>query len=163
MHATARTLVDRPIEDVWAYVADVEHLADWVDGVSDVRPPADDPVVAGSTFSSRYAYRGETFDVEYEVTAADPPRRLDLRSTAGPFPFAGSLRLAEVEGGTEVSNTLEAGSDGLATSVIFAVLGPVVRRLMRRQLARELEALASAVERGDAAAPPGASTPDPAA
>lgn len=116
----------------------------WVDGVSDVRPPTDGLAV-GATFSSSYTYRGETFDVDYDVTAVDPPHRLDIRSTEGPFPFAGSLRPVEVPGGTEVSNTIQAGSDGLATSIIFAVFGPLVRRLMRRQLARELEDLGRAV------------------
>ena len=154
MEATARRVVTRPIEDVWEYVSSVENMGEWVDGVSDVRREDGDDLGVGSRFSSKYTYRGETFDVDYEVTAYEPPNRLDVRSTDGPFPFAGSIRLTEVDGGTEVSNTIDAGSDGLVTSAIFAVLGPLLRRLMRRRLAEELDLLAGEVERagGEAAA-----------
>lgn len=151
MEATARAVVDRPIDDVWAFVSTVERMDEWVDGVSDVRRHDEGDLAVGSTFESKYTYRGETFDVEYEVTHLDPPHRLDVRSTEGPFPFAGSIRLVEAAGGTEVSNTIDAGSDSRATSVIFAVLGPLIRRLMRRRLATELDDLAAAVDAGGGA------------
>lgn len=149
MEATARAVVPRPIDAVWALVSSVERMEEWVDGVGDVRRGDDGDLVVGSTFESKYTYRGETFDVEYEVTRHDPPHRLDIRWTAGPFPFAGSIRLVEAAGGTEVSNTVDAGSDSLATSVIFTVFGPLIRRLMRRRLAGELDHLATAVESAD--------------
>ena len=145
MRATATTLLDRPVQEVWAFVSDVETMAAWVEGVSDVEPPADGLNV-GARFSSSYSYRGKTFDVDYEVTAVDPPTRLDIRSTEGPFPFEGTLRLTPVDGRTRVSNTIDAGSDGLATTLIFTLLGPIMRRVMRRQLATELDALADALE-----------------
>ena len=145
METTARTVVDRPIEDVWAYVSDVENMEAWVEGVGDVRTGDEFELAAGSTFSSSYTYRGETFDVEYEVTTVEAPRRLDVRWTSGPFPFTGSIRLVEVADGTEVSNTIDAGSDGLATSFIFTAFGPVVRWMMRRQLAAELDRLGAAI------------------
>jgi hypothetical protein len=129
---------------VWAYVSAVEHMGEWVEGVSDVR--CDEEVGVGTRFSSKYSYRGKTFDVEYEVTAYDPPVQLDITSREGPFPFDGSIRLVESGGRTEVSNTIDAGSDSFATTVIFTLFGPVVRRLMRRQLAGELHELAGALE-----------------
>lgn len=146
MEVTARGVVDRSIDDVWAYVSTVENMDEWVPGVSEVRRSDDAELEVGSRFSSKYTYRGETFDIDYEVTTYDPPRRLDIRSTDGPAPFAGSLRLAPVDGGTEVSNTISAGADGLAASVLFAAFGPVVRLLMRRRLAAELDLLAGAIE-----------------
>lgn len=146
MEATARTVVEVPIGDVWAFVSTVENMEEWVVGVSDVRRGGSDQLEAGSRFSSKYTYRGETFDVDYEVTTYEPPGRLDVRSTEGPFPFSGSIRLVEVEGGTEVSNTIDAGSDGLATSIVFVAFGPLVRWTMRRQLAEELDQLALALE-----------------
>lgn|GEM_PF-410878 len=153
MKATAHAVIDRPIEAVWDIVATVENMEQWVGGVSDVRPPADGLDV-GAHFSSNYTYRGETFDVDYEVTAVDPPHRLDVRSTEGPFPFSGSIRLVEVRAGTAVSNTIDAGSDSVATSVIFAVFGPLIRRMMRRQLEAELGHLAEAVDETVGAAGP---------
>lgn len=146
MQATARALIDRPIEEVWDFLSTIEHMEDWVTGVSDVRRDHETELEVGAKFSSKYTYRGRTFDVDYTITTFDPPHRLDIESTAGPFPFHGSLRLLEFERGTEVSNTIDAGSDSIATSIIFTVLRPVVRRLMRRQLADELDELQAALD-----------------
>ena len=139
--ATAERVIELSIDDVWDYVSTIENMSAWVEGVTDVSGPGEGELEVGARFESQYTYRGETFDVEYEVTAFEPPTRLDIASRAGPFPFSGSLRLSDLDGHTRVSNTIDAASDGVATTVIFTFFGPVVRRLMRRQLAGELDEL----------------------
>ena len=101
----------------------------------------------GSTLASKYTYGGGTHDIEYEVTAFDPPTRYDMVSREGPFPFEGSVELAAIdEGATLIRNTIDAGADGAATKVIFAVGGPIVRYMMRKQLHGELEELKEMLE-----------------
>ena len=58
------------------------------------------------------------------------------------FPFEGTLELEETEGGTRVRNTITAGSDSGFTTFMFTVLAPLCRRMMRKQLAKELDRLA---------------------
>ena len=95
----------------------------------------------GTTFHSKYNYRGKSFDMDHEISAFDPPNTLGTRSTEGPFSYDGHLVLTESDGGTVVSNTVEVGSDSWMTSVMFAVAAPLMRRMMRGQLVKELKAM----------------------
>ena len=88
----------------------------------------------------------KTHTIDYEVTAYEPQRHFATQSTEGPFPFQGELDLERVGQGTKVTNTIDAGSDGLFTTITFKLLGPLVRISMRRQLHKELVALKSILE-----------------
>ncbi|MAG35854.1 MAG: hypothetical protein CL878_06390 [Dehalococcoidia bacterium] len=146
MRAETRIEVERPIEDVWAFVADIENMGQWVDGVSEPRMSNGNDMGEGATFTSKYTYGGKTHTLDYEVTAYKPPKRLAMRSTEGPFPFDGELDLETVGGGTLVTNTIDAGSDGTFTTVMVALFGPVLRMMMRRRLHQELVSLKGILE-----------------
>lgn len=146
MKASASVVIDQPIERVFAFVADVEHMDRWVDGVTEPRLTSEGPVGVGSTFVSKYTYADKTHDIAYVVTAYDPPRRHAVKSTSGPFPFEGWVDLETVAGGTYVTNTIDAGSDSPFTAIMFALLGPFLRLMMRRRLRAELELLKASLE-----------------
>lgn len=155
MKSSAAIDVDRSIEEVFAFVANVENMERWVDGVGDARLASDGEVAVGSTIESDYTYRGKTFEMDMEVTAFEEPTRFGTRATEGPFPFDGLVELEEIPGGTRVTNTIDAGSDSWMTTVIFTLGGPIVRRMMRKQLATELEELRDALDEDAAVeAPP---------
>ncbi|MFD1515040.1 SRPBCC family protein [Halomarina rubra] len=145
MRATAAIEVDRPSEDVWAYVANVENMDEWVVGSSDTRRVGDE-VGVGARYEGQYSYGGRTSPMVYEVTDYDPERRYGVRSVEGPFPFEGELTLAETPTGTRVTNTIDAGSDGRTTTVLFTLFGPLMRRMMARRLRAELETLRDRLE-----------------
>ena len=148
MKAGTSIVVERPIEDVWAFVANIENMDKWVVGVSEPRLSNGRDMGVGATYTSKYTYAGKTQTIDYEVTAYEPHRHFATRSTEGPFPFEGELDLERVGQGTKVTNTIDAGSDGLFTTITFKLLGPLVRISMRRQLHKELVALKSILEAG---------------
>ena len=85
--------------------------------------------------------------MHYVVTAFEPPTRYALKSTEGPYPVELTLRLDAAAGGAvRIAKTTRAGSDGRVTSAMFLLLGPLLRRLMRRQIAKELARCKAAVE-----------------
>ena len=142
---TVDVVVDRPIQEVWEFVSDFKNMEGWVDGVSDLKPPEGELGI-GSTFASKYTYGNRTHDITYEVTAFDPPLHIAMKSTSGPFPFEGTLTLEKWGDGTKVTNTIEAGSDSLFTTVTFVVLRPLIGMMMRKQLRKELRQLKAIVE-----------------
>ena len=146
MKAGTSIVVERPIEDVWAFVANIENMDQWVVGVTEPRLSNGRAIGLGTTYTSKYTYGGKTHNVDYEVTAYEPHRHFATRSTEGPFPFEGELDLERVGQDTKVTNTIDAGSDGLFTTITFTLLGPLVRTMMRRQLHKELVALKSVLE-----------------
>ena len=148
MKAGTSIVVERSIEDVWAFVANIENMDKWVVGVSEPRLSNGRDIGVGATYTSKYTYAGKTHTIDYEVTAYEPQRHFATQSTEGPFPFKGELDLERVGQGTKVTNTIDAGSDGLFTTITFKLLGPLVRISMRRQLHKELVALKNVLEAG---------------
>ena len=146
MKAGTSIVVERPIEDVWAFVANIENMDQWVVGVSEPRMANGRAMGVGARYTSKYTHAGKTHTVDYEVTAYEPRRHFATRSTEGPFPFEGELDLERAGQGTKVTNTIDAGSDGLFTTITFTLLGPLVRIMMRRQLHKELIALKAVLE-----------------
>lgn len=146
MRATAETVVNRPNEQVWAFISDVKSMERWVTGVSDVKAPADGKLAAGATFQSAYRYAGHTHEVTYSVTAFAPGKRIAIRSIQGPFPFKWEVGLEPAGDGTRVRHTVDAGADSLVTAIMFAVMWPLMRYGMRRGLRKDLERLKEALE-----------------
>jgi hypothetical protein len=72
--------------------------------------------------------------------AIDPARSLVLRSVQGGVTADYSYRLTPTESGTRVELTAE-----VSTSGAWSVLGPVIRRAIRRADAAQLADLARAV------------------
>ena len=64
----------------------------------------------------------------------------------GPFPFVGELELVRRGGGTEVTNTLSAGSDHVVTTLMFRFLPFIVRPMMAKQIRKELEQMKAILE-----------------
>ena len=141
MKATAEITLDRPVDEVWNFVSNIENLGRWVEGIEAPKQTSDGRTGVGTAYHSKYNYRGKSFDMDHEIYEFEPPNRLGTRSIEGPFAYSASLILAAADGGTSVSNTVEVGSDGRLTSVIFAIGGPLVRKAMRGQLMKELRAL----------------------
>jgi uncharacterized protein YndB with AHSA1/START domain len=140
LKASATIEINRPIDEVFAYVADLEHMERWVEGVSNAELVSGEPNVVGARYESDYTDGGRTTRMTYEVLAVDAPTGLAMRGE-GPFPFEGELHLESTAEGTRLTNTIDAGADGRFTKVVFTVLGPLSRRMMRRQLRAELGAL----------------------
>jgi uncharacterized protein YndB with AHSA1/START domain len=141
MKTTAVITLDKPIDEVWNFVSSIENLGLWVEGIEAPKQTSDGRTGVGTTYHSKYNYRGKSFNMDHEIYEFEPPHRLGTRSTEGPFAYDASLILAEAGGGTSVSNTVEAGSDSWLTSAIFTIGGPLVRKAMRGQLMKELRAL----------------------
>jgi hypothetical protein len=146
MESTATMLIRRDQQEVFDYVSNPINMSHWIEGVSEPRITSYGSITQGTTFESKYTYGGGTYDINYEVTDFDPPYRFGTRSVEGPFPFIGRLVLDKDPKGTLVSNTVEVGADGVFTKVMFTVLAPFMKRSMRKQLVKELEALRSRLE-----------------
>ncbi|WP_338729303.1 SRPBCC family protein [Haladaptatus sp. DJG-WS-42] len=140
MQSSASIDIAQPVQDVYAYISSVENMANWVDGVSNVQHVSGEPDEEGATYTSDYTYGGRTTEMTYEITTAEPPNRFAMVGT-GPFPFEGELLLTATPSGTRVTNTIEAGADGRFTKAMFTVFRPVMRRMMARQLGKELAIL----------------------
>jgi len=113
MPAASNTItINRPIADVFAYVADGLNGPAWRSGILDIAHASGEGLGA--------VYRqgvkgpgGRRIDADYEITAWDPPKRLAFKAIAGPVRPTGEYRLAESGAGTSITFSLDAQLGGL--------------------------------------------------
>lgn len=137
--------IERPVDEVFAYVSEPENFPRWNSAVRTVRKTSsgDDPV--GSTYAMTRQLPSGQAENELEVTAYERPRQFTIRTLSGPTPFVYRYALARSDGGTLLELDAEVELPAPA-----ALVGPLARRAVKRgvdenfaTLKRILEAPAS--------------------
>jgi uncharacterized protein YndB with AHSA1/START domain len=136
--------IDRPPEEVFAYVADPEHLPEWSGIVQEVRKEGQGQPQEGDRFTTAAKFLGRRFETPMEVVAHEPPRRHSDRSTGGPFEQEYTFIVEETEGGgTRLTQVAEGEPAGF-----FRLVGPLLEMAGRRQFRADLENLKALLEAG---------------
>ena len=105
--ASYTVTIARPIEDVFAYVADGERCPEWRPSVIDIGR------ASGEGLGARYEQgvrgpKGRRIAADYEITVYDPNRRIEFQTVAGPVRPHGVYEFAETDGGTRLTFALDA-------------------------------------------------------
>ncbi len=148
MNTKTSILIDRPIDEVFAYVSNVENMPRWVSGVRRARLVSK-KVKSGARFSADYAEGIRSAAINFKVVEFEPPVRFSATSERGPFsfPFRGTLEFRAVGDATEVTSNVETGPESVATRLANLLFGPMVRRGFQRRLQDELQALKASISR----------------
>lgn len=125
-----RIEVERPPEEVFALLANLENDPRWRREWVDARPRSDGSPAVGSTTVLVGHGLGRRFEVEYEVTELEPSRTVAWRTLSGPLPLLFSRSVEQIDQGTRVTFTYDVTEPGL----LLRLFGPLVRRLGQRQL-----------------------------
>ena len=144
MKAMATITIDRPMDEVFGFVTDVEKMPRWVSGVRSARLISKD-MGKGARYVLDYIRGWRADSIEIEVTDYQPSTVFASRSFRGPFQFEGRMELVKDEDETTVTNIIEAGPDSVATKLASVLLGPFLRRSFTSRLRTELEQLRSAM------------------
>ena len=112
MPAAQRTIViNKPVDEVWAFVADGNNATKWRPGVLDTSHLAGQGL--GETWKQGVkGPGGRRIDADYEITAWQPPERLAFKAIAGPVRPRGEYRLVPSGPGTELTFSLETELSG---------------------------------------------------
>ncbi len=140
---TAQAVVARPVEEVWARLADLERAPAWMPGVDRLRVLG--PLATGTpvVFTARGKERTST------VTALEPGRSLTLRSVQGGVTADYTYTCTPLGGGA--GGTGGAGSEpGTRVELVartrmtgpVRLLAPVVRAAIRRADRGQVDAFA---------------------
>ncbi|HEY7025770.1 MAG TPA: SRPBCC family protein [Candidatus Limnocylindrales bacterium] len=112
MPSAERTVViDRPIGNVFAFVANGENAQQWRSGVLEISKKSGDG--QGAIYRQLVAGPGgRKIDADYEVTEYSPPTHLAFRAIAGPVRPVGSYDLKDDSGRTSLTFRLSAEIGG---------------------------------------------------
>jgi uncharacterized protein YndB with AHSA1/START domain len=78
--------INRPVEEVYEFVANPENLPKWTGTVIETRKDTPGPLLEGSTFTSVAKFLGRRVESPFEVTAPEFPRLHSHKSAGGPLP-----------------------------------------------------------------------------
>jgi len=139
-------VVDAPIAETWAVVADIPLQPEWMHEMKEVRLTTPGPVGVGTRGEATVRIFGISVTDPVEVTGFEPPTRFTIRHE-GRFSGGGVI-------------TLEAGADGTTTIVrweetlvppFLPALGALVQApILRSIFQADLERLKRLVETGSA-------------
>jgi uncharacterized membrane protein len=146
MNTKNSIVIDRPIDEVFAYVSNVENMPRWVSGVRKARLLSR-KLKAGARFTTEYAEGLRNARIDFSIVEFDPPRRFVAKSERGQFsfPFRGTFEFRSVDDGTEVISDIDTGGESLGDRLVELLFGPLVRRGVQRRLQEELKALKAGV------------------
>jgi uncharacterized protein YndB with AHSA1/START domain len=127
--ASYSVTINRPVGEVFAYVADGEKCKEWRPGV------IDNTRAGGSTsdgVGTRYLQgvkgpMGRRISADYEITAFEPDQRIEFQTVSGPARPHGRYDFASTEdGGTKLTFALDAQLSGIRAKL----MGGAVQRTM---------------------------------
>ena len=114
--ASYSVTINRPVGDVFAFVADGEQCPRWRPGVLDITRAGG---ASTGGIGTRYLQgvkgpMGRRISADYEVTVYEPDRRIEFKTVAGPARPHGSYEFASTDdGGTKLTFALDATLSGI--------------------------------------------------
>ncbi|MFF2298782.1 SRPBCC family protein [Arthrobacter sp. NPDC058127] len=129
-HAENEVSINRPANDVYAFLADGLNNKLWRPGVKTVALASGEAGNKGAVYSQTMAGPGgRTIAGDYEITAAEPGKRLDFQVIAGPARPTGSFTLNDNDGGTTVRFTLDLQPKGF-----MKLMGSMITKTMESEV-----------------------------
>jgi carbon monoxide dehydrogenase subunit G len=134
-------VVERPPDEVFAFLTDLSNVPEWQSGAIEVREPEGELAV-GTTYVEVLKFLGRRIETTIQVTEYEPARRFSIETLSGPIPFQVQHTLEPAgAGGTKLSVTLEGEPGGF-----FKLAEPLVMRNAQRQVENDFATLKRMVE-----------------
>ncbi len=139
---TATTEVDRPVEDVFAFVADSRNDPLWCRTVLECEQTHGDGPGPGARYRAVHKPGPKASELRIEALEYDAPRRIKWRQVDDAGTFVVTFDLEPIgPGSTRLTQTDETSWNG-----VFRVLSPLLHRVVRKTLPKQFEALRAHLE-----------------
>lgn len=139
-------VIDRPIQQVFAYVTDQTKTPSWQAGLLEVRRTTSGPIGVGTKHTIVRSFMGRRMQAETEYVAYETDKLVTFRTTSGP-PMRASYVFEAEPTGTRLTSRVELDGAGL-----FGLLDAVIGAGLRREMKVALPALKALLEGGPATA-----------
>jgi uncharacterized protein YndB with AHSA1/START domain len=135
--------IQRPVEEVFAYLTDVSNVPQWQAGVSKTERESGEPVAKGTRFTEVRKFLGRELESTLEVTEYEQNHLFSIKTLVGPVPFEVRHVFQAADSGTiiEVSGSGEPGG-------FFKLGEALVSRNAARTFRKDFATLKSILERG---------------
>jgi uncharacterized membrane protein len=136
--------IERPPEDVFAYLDQLERHTEWQDNLVEAKVQTEGPPGVGTRVAETRRVPGGPRPFTYEITEHDPPRRFAFRVVEGPVRPVGTVTVDPAgEGRSRV--TLELAFEGHGLGKLLA---PMARRNAAKTVPQDQVRLKQRLEAG---------------
>jgi uncharacterized protein YndB with AHSA1/START domain len=129
MRVDQTVVINRPIEEVFALLADFEKLSQWDTAVDEAEKASQGPMGVGTTVREVFHFLGRRIESTGVVVEYEPNSKFAIKTTSGPLPAELTETLEPVEGGTRVTFTAELELGG-----VVKLAEPIIARMFRTQV-----------------------------
>jgi carbon monoxide dehydrogenase subunit G len=136
-------LVARPVDEVFAFIEDARNRPRWDESVDSEELTSPEPIGVGTTVRTTLRSMGREYVYTWEVVEHQPPSRMTIESTSGPFPTTLAYLLAERDGGTAVDFSVSGRPSGP-----LRLLEPLIARNTQQNLDQGFARLKQVLETG---------------
>ena len=133
--------IDRPAEEVFAFVSDIRNDPQWHTDVLEAEYEAPGSTTAGATFRTRFKPFMGLSEGTGTVTVYEPPRRFVLTERMGKFEPVLTLTVKPDGGGSRITRRLDMEPHGM-----LKVMAPFTGGMMRKRNAGFLSNLKRVLE-----------------
>jgi uncharacterized membrane protein len=112
-HAENSVLINRPVEEVFAFILDGTNNPKWRPGVAMIQRLTPLPDGLGSKFKQAMQGPGGRIEADYEIVECEPNAHLEFQVTAGPARPRGAYGFRGQGHGAEVTFMLDYQPRGL--------------------------------------------------
>jgi uncharacterized protein YndB with AHSA1/START domain len=128
-----------PPDEVFAYLADLDHLPEWQAGVVEARRTSEGPVALGATATVTRELMGDRIVAPLTITSYDPPHRLGIGTEVSGVRVDATLTLIPADEGTatELAFAMEIRASGFSR-----FMEPMIASAARGEIETSLARLA---------------------
>jgi uncharacterized protein YndB with AHSA1/START domain len=133
--------IRRPVEEVFAFVADQTNGPSWQSGLLEVRRITDEPIGLGTKHTAVRKFMGRRLEATNEYVVYEPNKEVTFKGAAGSAEFQHSYLTESTPEGTKLISRMKMESKGL-----FGLAEPLITRSLKREFALGLSELKDILE-----------------
>lgn len=124
-------IILRPVEEVFNYVSNLTHSAEWQSGLTEIRQLTEQPLGVGTQFAFVRTFMGKKMEANNEITEFTPYSTVAFKTITGPIPAEPSYHFEPAGKGTKLTSKIIMQPRGFVS---------LAEPLISASLARDVEA-----------------------
>ena len=136
------TDIAKPPEAVFPYLLEEDKVPLWTTGLQGYERLDSGPLGRGARFHEELEVSGQQLTVELEVSRYEPPHAAVTAGKLRGIDLISTYALAERDGGTHLTQTIEASGGGIKGRMLIPVIQPHLERKLEADLAKLRDLLA---------------------
>ncbi len=134
-------IIHRPVEEVFAYVSDLTHSAEWQAGLLEVHKITENPLGVGTKYTFVRIFMGRKMEASNELTEFVENVKVSFKTISGPIPGEASYIFEHAGLDTKLTSKIEMHTGGF-----ISLAEPLISASLQRDMAASFTYLKDLLE-----------------